>query len=180
MIAISEIVSRVDLATLIGGYIVVKKIGKTPKACCPFHEEKTPSFVIYDQNYHCFGCGAHGDALDFIEQYENKDRKQAIDALKQVAGIVETETWTAPPKPQYPRIHPDRLIMLKTITCMIWDGIREDTLYANIALGSSARGGVITQGLIKDKTSTAHATSTYRRGQDPHSIGYYRVSAGKR
>ena len=63
---IDDLVARSDIVEIIGTRVALKKAGREYKACCPFHGEKTPSFYVYDDGYHCFGCGAHGNAIDFL------------------------------------------------------------------------------------------------------------------
>ena len=65
---LDELRSRITLSTLIGRTVKVTRAGREYKACCPFHNEKTPSFTINDEKgfYHCFACGAHGNAIDFL------------------------------------------------------------------------------------------------------------------
>ena len=86
---LSEIVANIDIVSFIGERIEIKRIGKTEKACCPFHKEKTPSFVIYEdsQRFHCFGCGASGDALDFVREYERLSQADAIAYIKHYTGV---------------------------------------------------------------------------------------------
>ncbi|MGH7211252.1 MAG: CHC2 zinc finger domain-containing protein, partial [Acetobacteraceae bacterium] len=60
---LEELRFRTPLAGLVGRRVKLERAGKTGKACCPFHNEKTPSYYIYEDGYHCFGCGAHGDAI---------------------------------------------------------------------------------------------------------------------
>jgi DNA primase len=84
---IDELIARADIVELIGARVPLKKAGREYKACCPFHNEKTPSFcVIPDkQFYHCFGCGAHGTALGFLMEY---DRLPFVEAVEDLAGRV--------------------------------------------------------------------------------------------
>ena len=65
---IDEVVARTDLVALIDRRVPLKKAGKDFAARCPFHDEKTPSFTVSadKQFYHCFGCGAHGNAIGFL------------------------------------------------------------------------------------------------------------------
>ena len=74
---------RVDLLEVISSHIPMQKSGASYKACCPFHEEKTPSFMLQrgDTHYHCFGCGAHGDAIAFLMGYLRMGFKEAIESL---------------------------------------------------------------------------------------------------
>lgn len=76
---------RVDLSELIGAYVPLKRFGTVFKACCPFHEEKTPSFGVArgDHHYHCFGCGAHGDAIAFLMQFLRIGFREAVEMLAQ-------------------------------------------------------------------------------------------------
>lgn len=86
---IDELLARADVVEVIGRRISLKKAGREYKACCPFHHEKTPSFQINPQKafYHCFGCGAHGDALRFIMEYDHLDFVSAIEVLASEMGV---------------------------------------------------------------------------------------------
>lgn len=86
---IDELKSKLSITELIGSYIQVKRYGKHNKVCCPFHQEKTPSFVIYedDGRYHCFGCGAKGDIINFVQEYEKLDWRDAVAKLAGIAGM---------------------------------------------------------------------------------------------
>jgi DNA primase len=74
---------RVDLAEVIGQHVDLKRAGSTYKGLCPFHDEKTPSFVIGrgEAHYHCFGCGAHGDAIQFLMQHLRLPFAEAVQQL---------------------------------------------------------------------------------------------------
>ena len=78
-----------DIVELISRYITLKKHGKNYKALCPFHSEKTPSFVVTParQTYHCFGCGAHGTAIGFLMEYDHMSFVEAIESLAQTMGV---------------------------------------------------------------------------------------------
>ena len=86
---IDDLIARADVVEVVGRRITLKKAGREYKACCPFHNEKTPSFQINPQKgfYHCFGCGAHGDALRFIMDYEHLDFVSAIEVLASEMGL---------------------------------------------------------------------------------------------
>jgi DNA primase len=86
---IDELIARADLVELIGTRVPLKKAGREYKACCPFHNEKTPSFhVIPDkQFYHCFGCGAHGTALGFLMEYDGLPFLDAVEDLATRVGL---------------------------------------------------------------------------------------------
>ncbi|MDE2090553.1 MAG: DNA primase [Gammaproteobacteria bacterium] len=86
---IDELVSRVDIVEVIDARVPLKKHGREFTACCPFHNEKTPSFTVSPskQFFHCFGCGAHGTALGFLMDYEHLDFVEAVRQLASIAGL---------------------------------------------------------------------------------------------
>ena len=86
---LDELRARISLSTLIGKTIKVQKAGREYKACCPFHNEKTPSFTINDEKgfYHCFGCGAHGDAIRWMTDQRGLPFMDAIKELAANAGM---------------------------------------------------------------------------------------------
>ena len=86
---IDELLTRSDIVDVIDSYVPLKKAGKDYKACCPFHEEKTPSFTVSvdKQFYHCFGCGAHGSAIGFLMDYEHMSFVEAVEDLAARAGL---------------------------------------------------------------------------------------------
>jgi DNA primase len=87
---IDELIARADIVEIIGNRVTLKKAGREYKACCPFHDEKTPSFWVSPdkQFYHCFGCGAHGTALGFLMQYDQLPFPEAIEELASRLGLV--------------------------------------------------------------------------------------------
>ncbi len=86
---IDEILLRNDIESLIGSYVSLKRAGSNLKGLCPFHSEKTPSFVVYpsDNSFYCFGCGIGGDAVTFVKQMEHLDYVDAVEFLAKRAGI---------------------------------------------------------------------------------------------
>ena len=86
---LDELRARLPLSEVIGRRIPVTRAGREFKACCPFHNEKTPSFTINDTKgfFHCFGCGAHGDIIGFVIQYDRISFPEAIELLAQQAGM---------------------------------------------------------------------------------------------
>src|SRR6266436_9540612 len=86
---IDEIVGRSDIVEIIGARVPLKKSGREFKACCPFHNEKSPSFWVSPdkQFYHCFGCGAHGTVVGFLMQYEKLGFLDTVADLAQRAGL---------------------------------------------------------------------------------------------
>lgn len=79
----SALLDRVDIVQVIDRYVPLKKSGSEYEACCPFHTEATPSFKVSPakQIYHCFGCGANGDAIKFLQQHQGMTFKEAVQAL---------------------------------------------------------------------------------------------------
>ncbi len=84
---LEELRARTPLAALIGRRVKLVRAGRQWKACCPFHNEKSPSFYIYDDGYHCFGCGAHGDAISFVMQSQGGTFMDAVQMLAGEAGL---------------------------------------------------------------------------------------------
>ena len=86
---IDDLVGRTDIVELIGARVPLKKAGREFRACCPFHDEKTPSFWVSPdkQFYHCFGCGAHGTALGFLMNYDRLSFPEAVEELASRAGV---------------------------------------------------------------------------------------------
>ena len=84
---IDGLLNRTDIVEVIDAHVPLRKAGREYVACCPFHDEKTPSFTVSQQKqfYHCFGCGAHGTALGFLMEYEHLD---FVEAVRELAGRV--------------------------------------------------------------------------------------------
>lgn len=86
-IDLHEVRARTPLPDLIGRHVKLHRRGKLWKGCCPFHDEKTPSFTVFDDHYHCFGCDAHGDAIDFVQRTEGLNFADAVARLAGEAGM---------------------------------------------------------------------------------------------
>ncbi len=86
---IDDLVSRADIVEVIDAHVPLKKAGREYKACCPFHDEKTPSFTVSaeKQFYHCFGCGAHGTVIGFLMNYRHLEFVEAVESLAQRLGL---------------------------------------------------------------------------------------------
>ncbi len=86
---IEEIQSKSDIVEVLSRYITLKKLGRNYKTTCPFHSEKTPSFVVSPdkQIYHCFGCGAGGNVFSFVMKYENVQFPEAVEILAEKSGV---------------------------------------------------------------------------------------------
>lgn len=86
---IDDLLARTDIVDLIDQRVKLKKAGKNYQACCPFHNEKSPSFTVSHEKqfYHCFGCGAHGTVLGFLMEYDGLEFLDAIDELAGMHGL---------------------------------------------------------------------------------------------
>jgi len=86
---IDDLLDRIEIVDTVDSRVKLKKTGKNYSACCPFHDEKTPSFTVSPdkQFYYCFGCGASGNALGFVMDYEGLSFPEAIESLARVAGL---------------------------------------------------------------------------------------------
>ncbi|WP_332398684.1 DNA primase [Vibrio metschnikovii] len=86
---IDDLLARLDIVDIIDARVKLKKKGKNYGACCPFHNEKTPSFSVSQEKqfYHCFGCGVHGNAIDFLMEYERLEFPEAIEELASYLGL---------------------------------------------------------------------------------------------
>lgn len=84
---LDEVRARVSLADIVAKRIRLTRRGRDFLGLCPFHQEKTPSFTVFDTHYHCFGCGAHGSAFDFVMQTEGLGFREAVERLAAEAGL---------------------------------------------------------------------------------------------
>jgi DNA primase len=107
---IDDIIARTDIVELIDGRVSLKKAGRNHQACCPFHNEKSPSFTVSQdkQFYHCFGCGAHGNVISFLMEFDRLEFPEAIEELAQYHSIeVPREKGSAPALSQEQRQQKD-------------------------------------------------------------------------
>lgn len=95
---ISELKFRCPIEEVIGGYVNLKRAGSRYVACCPFHNEKTPSFTVFTDtsSYYCFGCGAGGDVITFIMNRENLEYTDAVQLLADRAGLTMPQDRAVP------------------------------------------------------------------------------------
>ncbi|MBF0511306.1 MAG: DNA primase [Candidatus Omnitrophica bacterium] len=151
---INQVVGRSDIVEIIGQYTVLKKAGHNFKACCPFHHEKTPSFVVNPdkQIFHCFGCGVGGDVFGFLMRQEHLEFPEAVRFLANKAGVVipEEEQYTSSPSRQ----------------------IREDIFKIN-----NLAAGFFHDLLLKDRTEEAKRGRDYlkERGVDLETVKKFQL-----
>jgi DNA primase len=95
---IQDLLARADVVAVVGRHVELKKAGINYKGLCPFHGEKTPSFIVSPsrQTYHCFGCGAHGDAIRFLTEHHGMSFVEAVKDLAQEVGLAVPEEETSP------------------------------------------------------------------------------------
>lgn len=100
---IDDLIARADIVEVIGKRVQLKKAGREFKACCPFHDEKTPSFTVSPNKgfYHCFGCGAHGTAIGFLMEYEHMSFVEAIEAIANSMGVEVPRSESDKPARRY-------------------------------------------------------------------------------
>ena len=98
---IEELLARSDIVEVIERRVPLKRAGSEFQACCPFHDEKTPSFTVSPkkQIYHCFGCGAHGSAIGFLMQYEGLEFLEAVEEVARAVGLEVPSTGSQQPRP---------------------------------------------------------------------------------
>ncbi|OOF41285.1 DNA primase [Rodentibacter rarus] len=86
---IDDLLTKSNIVDVVNARVKLKKAGRDYQACCPFHHEKTPSFTVSEkkQFYHCFGCGAHGNAISFLMDYDKLEFVEAIEELAAMAGL---------------------------------------------------------------------------------------------
>jgi DNA primase len=126
--AVLEVRERTDIVDLISQYVKLNKTGRSYKGLCPFHQEKTPSFIVFPDsgNFHCFGCGKGGDAFTFYQGVEHVEFKEALTELARRAGVELSSVPTVAPEVD---AHRQRLIELNELAA---------GFYANILLNSGA------------------------------------------
>src|ERR1041385_8110442 len=97
--AVRKVKDAVDIVVLISSYIDLQKRGNLNVGLCPFHGETTPSLTVYpDQHFHCFGCGKHGDAIDFLMGVENMFFRDAVATLAKGTAVALDREFIAPRK----------------------------------------------------------------------------------
>ena len=97
---IDDLVGRADIVEVVGARVTLKRAGSNYKGLCPFHGEKTPSFIVTPARgtYHCFGCSAHGTAIGFLMAYDNLEFPEAVEALAEMMGLEVPRESTGVPE----------------------------------------------------------------------------------
>lgn len=100
---LDELRARTPMHGLVSRRVKLRKSGRNWTGCCPFHSEKTPSFYVYEDGYHCFGCGAHGDAIGFVMQTSGASFMDTVESLAAEAGLEVPK-----PSPRAAEVEQDR------------------------------------------------------------------------
>jgi DNA primase len=124
--AVAEVRDRTEIVDLVSNYVQLKKTGRSYKGLCPFHQEKTPSFVVFPEsgNFHCFGCGRGGDVFTFYMGVERVEFRDALQELAKRAGI---ELVNAPSLPPEVDAHRNRLIELNELAAAFYANVLRNT-----------------------------------------------------
>ena len=155
---VAEIRDRLDIVDLIHSYVPsLKKTGSSHKGLCPFHNEKTPSFIVFPntQSYHCFGCAKSGDIFNFYMEMEKVEFRDALKELGQRAGV---EVGTSAPKPPEEEEKRKRLIEINELAAMWFNHI-----LVNAKQGAPGRE------VIEDRQVSPESVQTWKLGYSPDS-----------
>ena len=120
---IDDLIARADIIEVVGRRVQLKKAGREFKACCPFHDEKTPSFTVSPGKgfYHCFGCGAHGTAIGFLMEFDHMSFVEAIESLAASMGVDVPRSESDKPARRY-----DELFSLLDSVARHWQACLKD------------------------------------------------------
>ena len=120
---IDDLIARADIVEVVGRRVQLKKAGREFKACCPFHDEKTPSFTVSPSKgfYHCFGCGAHGTSIGFLMEYDHMSFVEAIESLAHSMGVEVPRDESDKPARRY-----DELFSLLDTVARHWQACLKD------------------------------------------------------
>ena len=124
---IDDLIARADIVEVVGRRTQLKKAGREFKACCPFHDEKTPSFTVSPGKgfYHCFGCGAHGTAVGFLMEYDHMSFVEAIESLAGSMGVEVPRSESDQPARRY-----DELFSLMDAVARHWQACLKESAEA--------------------------------------------------
>ena len=151
---IEDLRQRVPLSDVVGRRVKLVRKGRRHSGLCPFHAEKTPSFSVVDDDgfYHCFGCGAHGDAISFLRETEGLEFMEAVERLAEMAGLTLPRSAS-----QDPAVSRRRKTAL--------DILEETALFFEAAL--RREGGQNATRYLKQRGLDPNIVKTYRIGYSP-------------
>ena len=123
---VEEIKNRLGIVELVGEYIRLQKAGSNWRALCPFHNEKTPSFMVSDErrSFHCFGCGKGGDIFTFVMEMEGLGFREALEQLAGKAGVELQRSKIKDQGPKVDKARPYQILELATkwYEKNLWEG----------------------------------------------------------
>jgi len=169
--AVAEVRDRTEIVDLVSNYVQLKKTGRSYKGLCPFHQEKTPSFIVFPEsgNFHCFGCGRGGDVFTFYMGVERVEFREALQELAKRAGI---ELVNAPSLPPEVDAHRNRLIELNELAAAYYANVLRNTTPGSAGRDVLEQRGVSAQtaerfGLGFAPDGDALGRYLHQRGADP-------------
>lgn len=151
---IEDLRQRVPLSDIIGKRVKLTRKGRRFSGLCPFHSEKTPSFSVVDDDgfYHCFGCGAHGDAISFLRETDGLEFMEAVERLADMAGLAMPRST-----PQDPKVTEQRRA--------VFDILEATTQFFQAAL--TRDDGAIAARYLRDRGLGEDVLRVYRLGYSP-------------
>ena len=166
--AVAEVRDRTEIVDLVSSYVQLKKTGRSYKGLCPFHQEKTPSFIVFPEsgNFHCFGCGRGGDVFTFYMGVEHVEFREALQELAKRAGV---ELVNAPSLPPEVDAHRNRLIELNE---------QAATFYANVLRNTGA--GAPGRAVLEQRGVSNEIAERFGLGfaPDGEALGRYLTQSG--
>lgn len=124
---IHDLLNRLDIVDVIERYVPLKKAGANYVACCPFHNEKSPSFTVSQnkQFYHCFGCGVHGTAIGFVMEHGGLGYVDAVEELARSIGVTVPHEVATPEQAQQHKVAPDLYEVMQSATRYYRDQLKQ-------------------------------------------------------
>ena len=124
---IHDLLNRLDIVDVIERYVPLKKAGANYVACCPFHNEKSPSFTVSQskQFYHCFGCGVHGTAIGFVMEHGGLGYVDAVEELARSIGVTVPHEVSTPEQAQQHKVAPDLYEVMQSATRYYRDQLKQ-------------------------------------------------------
>jgi DNA primase len=124
---IHDLLNRLDIVDVIERYVPLKKAGANYVACCPFHNEKSPSFTVSQskQFYHCFGCGVHGTAIGFVMEHGGLGYVDAVEELARSIGVTVPHEVSTPEQAQQHKVAPDLYEIMQSATRYYRDQLKQ-------------------------------------------------------
>lgn len=161
--AVAEVRDQTEIVELVSQYVQLKKTGRSYKGLCPFHQEKTPSFIVFPDsgNFHCFGCGKGGDVFTFYMGVEHVEFREALQELARRAGVELASVPTAAPEVD---AHRNRLIEINEVAV---------EFYANVLRNTTA--GAAGRDVLEKRGISAEIAERFRLGfaPDGDALGRY-------